>query len=144
MERSTTKLEVLNQDFFANLFSRKDKYQLLSLVADKKVISSAILIFNNDTLTFMLVGRERPKDEYDSYFNLIYGMIQLAIENGCKKVKMGQTAYWVKQCVGSVPEPKTIYFGSTRPGVHWVLRTLKNVIFPETKLNFIHAFKDAR
>ncbi|HEY4324244.1 MAG TPA: peptidogalycan biosysnthesis protein [Mucilaginibacter sp.] len=144
MERSTTKLEVLNENFFADLFSRKDKYQLLNFVTDRKVISSAIVFFENSTLTFMLVGREHPKDEYDSYFNLIYGIIQLAIENDCKKVKMGQTAYWVKQCVGSMPETRTIYFASTRPIVHQVLKTLRNVIFPEAKLNFIHVFKDAR
>lgn len=142
MERSTTKLEVLNRDFFTNLFSRKEQYQLLSLVGDKKVISSAILIFNNDTVTFMLVGREQPKDEYDSYFNLIYGIIQLAIENGSKKVKMGQTAYWVKQCVGSEPETRTIYFASTNPVVHRILKTLRNVIFPEMKLNLVRVFKD--
>jgi predicted N-acyltransferase len=143
MERSTTKLEVLNLDFFANLFSDTDKYQLLSMVAEKKIISSAILVFNNDTLTFMLVGREYAKDKYDSYFNLIYGIIQLAIEDGCKRVKMGQTAYWVKQCIGSEPESRTIYFASTRPMVHRILKALRNVIFPEMKLNLIHVFKNA-
>ena len=74
----------------------------------KKIISSALLVPHGDTLTFMLAGRENEKDEYDSYFNLVYGIIALAIQSGCKKLKLGQTAYWVKQCVGALPEPELI------------------------------------
>lgn len=141
MDRAATKLEILNLDFFQQLFHEQREYKILSLVADGKVISSAILTSKKDVLIFMLVGRKFNKDEYDSYFNLVYGIIQVAIEQGYKKIKMGQTAYWVKHCVGCKPETRTIYFASRRPFVHWVLKTLKNVVFPEVKLDSGPVFK---
>ncbi|MEO6220158.1 MAG: peptidogalycan biosysnthesis protein, partial [Ginsengibacter sp.] len=96
MERTPTKLETLNYEFFKNIFQQKDTYELLNLVIKGKIISSAILIQKEEALNFMLVGREFAKDEYDSYFNLIYGIIALGIERKCNKIKLGQTAYWVK------------------------------------------------
>ena len=130
MERTATKLETLSSDFFTNLFLQKEGYKLLNLVVKGKIISSAVLILSDDTITFMLAGRKNARDEYDSYFNLVYGIIALAIQSGCKKIKLGQTAYWVKQCVGAIPEQELIYFASRRPVMHWILKSLRNVIFP--------------
>ena len=142
MERTPTKLETLNQEFFRNLFRQKDEYELLSLVVGGKIISSAILIHKDDVLNFMLVGREHAQDEFDSYFNLVYGIIELAIEKQCKKIKLGQTAYWVKQCVGANPHSEYIYFASRNKIMHRILKLLRNVIFPEMKLQAVNVFRD--
>lgn len=141
MERTKTKLETLNEDFFTELFKDTSHYQLLSLVERGNILSSALLVPHGDTLTFMLSGRENDKDEYDSYFNLVYGIVALAIQSGCKKLKLGQTAYWVKQCVGGLPEQELIYFASRRPVIHWILKSLRNVIFPELKVKAVEIFR---
>jgi predicted N-acyltransferase len=141
MKRTPTKLETLNAAFFEKLFLQKADYKLLNLVVKGKIISSAVLIFENDALIFMLVGRENEKDEYDSYFNLVYGIIALAIQSGSRKLKMGQTAYWVKQCAGALPETERIYFASRRPFVHGILKLLRHVIFPELKLKPVDVFR---
>ncbi len=140
MERTSTKLEILNLSFFKNIFQQTNKYKILSLVVKGEVISSAVLIFTGDTLIFMLAGREHGKDKYDSYFNLVYGIIALAMQEGCREIKMGQTSYWVKQCVGAKAEPEFIYFASRRPLLHQVLKSLRHVIFPELKLKPVHVF----
>nr|WP_294903130.1 GNAT family N-acetyltransferase [uncultured Lacibacter sp.] len=143
MDRTATKLEVLNYAFFRNIFQQQNEYKILSLVVKGEVISAAVLIFTEDTLIFMLAGREHEKDKYDSYFNLIYGIIALAIERGCREIKMGQTSYWVKQCVGAMAEPELIYFASRRPVIHWVLKHMRHIIFPATKLKEIDIFRKA-
>jgi predicted N-acyltransferase len=140
MERTKTKLETLNEDFFTELFKDASHYQLLSLVERGNILSSALLVPHGDTLTFMLSGRENDKDEYDSYFNLVYGIVALAIQCGCKKLKLGQTAYWVKQCVGGLPEQELIYFASRRPVIHRILKSLRNVIFPELTVKTVEIF----
>lgn len=140
MERTATKLEILNLSFFKNIFQQHNAYKILSLVVKGEIISSAVLIFTADTLIFMLAGREHGKDKYDSYFNLVYGIIALAIETGCREIKMGQTSYWVKQCVGAKAEPELIYFASRRPLLHQVLKSLRHVIFPVLKLKPVHVF----
>jgi hypothetical protein len=141
MERTPTKLETLNQAFFENLFLQQEDYRILKLVVKGKIISAAVLVFSGDTLTFMLVGRENEKDEYDSYFNLVYGIIALAIREGFKIIKLGQTAYWVKQCVGGEPENEYIWFSSSSKCWHWILRKGKKIVFPETRLKKVNAFK---
>jgi len=142
MERTKTKLETLNQAFFEELFKEKRHYQLLSLVDRGDILSSAILVTHGETLTFMLVGRENEKDEYNSYFNLIYGIIALAIEKKYKKIKLGQTSYWVKQSIGGAAEDQYIYFACTGKIRHRILKSLNQLIFPPTKLNSVRAFKE--
>lgn len=141
MSRTKTKLETLNEAFFVELFKDDEHYQLLSLVDNGKIISSALLVPHGDTLTFMLVGREDEKDKYDSYFNLVYGIIAYAIEKKFKKLKLGQTAYWVKQSVGGIPENQLIYFACTGSIRHFILKSLNKLIFPEIKIKPVQVFK---
>jgi hypothetical protein len=142
MERTKTKLETLNHDFFKELFKDNRHYQLLSLVQQGNILSTALLVPHGDTLTFMLVGRVNEKDEFDSYFNLVYGIIAYAIGRKFKKIKLGQTAYWVKQSVGGEPENQYIYFASTGKFRHWVLKMLNRLVFPQVTLQSIKVFKE--
>ena len=102
------------------------------------------MVPHGDTLTFMLVGREDEKDKYDSYFNLVYGIIAYAIERKFKKLKLGQTAYWVKQSVGGIPENQLIYFACTGSIRHFILKSLTKLIFPEIKIKPVQVFKKER
>ena len=143
MGRTKTKLETLNEDFFKELFNDdRQQYELLSLVKKGKIISSALLVTHGDTLTFILVARANEKDKYDSYFNLVYGIIAYAIEQKFTKVKLGQTAYWIKQSVGGIPENQYLYFACTGKLRNFILKKLNRLIFPEMKLKSINVFKD--
>lgn len=141
MERTKTKLETLNMAFFEELFKDKEHFQFLSLVERGNIISSALLVDQGDTLTFMLAGRENEKDEYDSYFNLVSGIIAYAIDNKFKKIKLGQTAYWVKQSIGGVAENQYVYFACTEKLRHWILKSLNSQIFPPIRLKSVKIFK---
>jgi predicted N-acyltransferase len=142
MERTPTKLETLNQEFFKRLFQQEETYEVLSLMAKGQTIGSALLVHQGDVLNFMLVGRECAQDDYDSYFNMVYGIVELAIERRCKTIKLGQTAYWVKQCVGGTPKPEYIYFASRVKVLHILLKALRKVIFPELKLQSLQVFHE--
>jgi predicted N-acyltransferase len=141
MGRTPTKLETLNQAFFENLLKENHDLKVLSIIAGGKTISSGILVKQGDSLTFMLAGRENEKDAYDSYFNLVYGIIAYAIGSGCSNLKLGQTAYWVKQSIGAVPENEYLYFASTNKFWHALISKFRNVFFPPTVLKEIHVFK---
>ena len=143
MSRASTKMETLNLSFFKNLFRQKGNCKMLHLMAAGKILSTAVLVFTGDTLTFMLSARENQKDEYDSYFNLVYGIIALAIQWGCQKIKMGQTAYHLKQCVGAIPEEEFIFFACRRPLLHRLLKSLRHTIFPQMKLTTMNVFRTA-
>ena len=57
-------------------------------------------------MTFLLVGLDYSKNkEYDTYFNIVYRIISLAIEKKCKVLEMGQTSYYLKgRCGGYCEE----------------------------------------
>jgi predicted N-acyltransferase len=144
MGRTPTKLETLNLAFFENLYACfSDELEILTVQQNERIIGAALLVSKEDEMTFMLIGREDAKDDIDSYFNLVYGIIQLAIERGIKKVNMGQTAYWVKQRVGARPEPVYIYFKSRKPIINFLLTRMNRLLFPELKFAAIKVFNQS-
>lgn len=141
MDRTPTKLETLNLPFFKGLrHDYQTKMEVLTIQQHGKILSAGMVIQHEDELTFMLVGRKNPKDNAHSYFNLVYGIIELAISRGLRRVHLGQTAYWVKQRVGGRPVDVYIYFKSRKPLVNWMLTKLKNAIFPKLDLNNVSVF----
>ena len=79
---------------------------LVSLVYKENVLGSALIFKHGDVMTFLLVGLDYSKNkEYDTYFNIVYRIISLAIEKKCKVLEMGQTSYYLKgRCGGYCEE----------------------------------------
>jgi predicted N-acyltransferase len=143
MARTPTKLETLNLAFFENFYEQFGGIlQVLTVQYRGKILSAALLLNVQDELTFILLGRENDKDPYDSYFNLVYGIVQLGIQQKVSTIKMGQTAYWVKQRVGALPEPVYIYFKSRRSLINLLLKKFNRLIFPELNLAPIRIFNE--
>lgn len=141
MDRTPTKLETLNLAFFENLYERfAEKLEILTVQVNNTIISAALIIPLEDELTFMLVGHQSEKDEYDSYYNLVYGIIQLGIQRNVKKINLGQTAYWVKLRLGAVAEPVFLYVKWRKPFINMLLTRFNKLIFPELKLSSVRVF----
>jgi predicted N-acyltransferase len=141
MDRAKVKLETLNRAFFEHLYANMD-VRVLAMIKGEQILGAAILIVDGTTMTFLLVGLDYTKrDEYEIYFNLVYGIISLAIEWGCTKLNLGQTSYWLKQRIGGVCIPEYLYFKANHHLVHSCLRTLRSVIFPETALPVPRVFR---
>jgi predicted N-acyltransferase len=136
MDRAEVKLETLNQAFFDNLYTNmKEDWDLLALVKGEEVLGAALLSTSNKIMTFVLVGLDYAKrDEYDVYFNLVYGIIDLAIQRGCRELNLGQTSYWLKQRIGGICIPEYLYFKARSRPVHFCISSLRMVLFPAVKL----------
>ena len=131
MARAGTRLEVLTPEFFRSLYENMgNDLQVFILKKDETIYSAALLLQNEQSLTFLLVGRENECDEYDSYFNLIYGILALAIKKGILEIKLGQTAYWVKQRIGGIAEDEYFFFHARTPILHALLIRFSGFIFP--------------
>ena len=142
MKRASSKLETLNSTFFELFFDRyKGKFDLIQVKDGEKILSSAILIRAGDTLHFMLIGLPQYRnDKFDPYFNLLYAIVQFAINNKISKIRLGQTAYWVKQQIGGTASNVFLFYHCRKKPVHFLLKNLKHLIFPETKLKSINVF----
>jgi hypothetical protein len=146
MSRAQARLEVLPLEFFSLLFaSATDDLQILSVTDEGKVVSAALICFQDNSCYFLLVGQLAARnDRIDPYFNLVHGVIELAIKRGSKKLMLGQTAYWTKQRVGATPSARNFYFKSTNPLIHQLVRAFKDVLFPGVSLPQITVFKSHR
>jgi predicted N-acyltransferase len=143
MHESKNKLEVLNKEFFENFFSMMSrKIELLSLKHKDEILGTAIISQDEDKMTFVLIGFEHQNvKDYDTYFNIVYGIIYLAINRGCTLLNMGQTSYYFKQRCGAVPSELFFYIKSDKKSVHLMLKIFRNIIFPAVILPSHHVFK---
>ena len=144
MERAKSKLETLNMAFFELFFDRyQGKFDLLQVKNGEEVLSSGILLKEGDVLHFMLIGLPQFKNEkYDPYFNLLYAIVQFAINNGCRKIKLGQTAYWVKQQIGGTPRNVFLYYFCRKKIIHFLLKRLNLIVFPQTIIKPVNVFNN--
>jgi predicted N-acyltransferase len=142
MEHAGVQLEILNQSFFEHLFIKMhDHIEILVFQRGSEVLGAALLCPVGKTLTFLLVGLDYSKrDDYDVYFNLIYGIIKIALERGCSELNLGQTSYYIKQRIGGTCIPAYFYLKSLSPPVHSCLKILRKFLFPELNLPIHNVF----
>ena len=144
MKRAKNKMEILNKDFFENVFEHlKSNCKLIQLIYNKDVLGSAIIFQKSDVMTFVLVGLNYSRNkEYDVYFNIVYRIIALAIENKCRVLEMGQTSYYFKQRCGGNCEEMFFYIKAQNKIFNYLLSVFKPLLFPTIKLNELHVFHD--
>jgi predicted N-acyltransferase len=142
MERASSKLETFNLDFFRHFFKSHNDSLVFIAIADRTTIHGlAVLVSHGDNLTFSLIGKSAEKDEYDTYFNIITGIVKYAIDQKYTTLNMGQTSYYPKTRMGALDENEFIYFKSKNRFVHLLLRILNPIVFPKTKLQKLEVFK---
>lgn len=143
MQRAETKLELLNIDFFQEFYRRMTAdMTLIALVKGEEILGAALLTAAEKQLTFALVGKEKARDAaFDTYFNLIHGIIDYGIQNGYSVIQLGQTSYAAKMRFGGTPVEQYLYFRSRRKLVHAILKRFNPALFPATQLIPIQPFK---
>jgi predicted N-acyltransferase len=143
MERAKTKLEVLNLSFFEHCFEKlREDMTLVTVEKGAEVLSVGLLFHHAPYLTFALVGNKYEKyPEVDPYFNLIHAMIALAIKENIQQLKLGQTAYWVKQRLGGQPSGRILFFKAKNRFTHFILKAMRKILFPNTQIPSFHVFK---
>lgn len=144
MNHTVVKLEVLNAAFFDLLFSElHDDIRLLVITKDSEALAVAILCEYHKQLTFMFVGFDYSRrDEYALYLNILNEIVRHGIERRCRVIDLGQTSYWLKQRIGGEAERMFFFLRAENPAVHFVLKTLRKIIFPATKLPNPRVFRD--
>ena len=143
MERAVARMEILNAEFFSQLNQNlSNELITVSIVYNNLNIGAALLAERGDTLHFLLVGLDYSyRDKFDVYFNLIYAIIDLAIQNGYSNIDMGQTSYQPKIRVGGECTPVYFYLKIERYIPNLILKNLRNLIFPMVvpkKYNVFH------
>jgi len=143
MARAETKLEMLNEAFFERLWIELGSdLQILAAVDRGEVLGAALFLKTGTTLNFMLAGLPAtPQTPRDVYFNLLYAIVDQAIRQGCRRLNLGQTAYWGKQQIGGEAEEEFLFFKAANRSLHALLRALRRILFPRLRLQSPRIFK---
>jgi hypothetical protein len=144
MDHAEIKLETLNEAFFENFYKNMNQdMEVLAVARGEKILAAAIVTVYQSIMTFLLAGLDYSNlNENDIYFNLLYGIVSRAIQRGCTRLDLGQTPYWLKQCIGGQETPVSFYIRGERWYLHRLLKTFQFVLFPELKLQPIHVFRE--
>ncbi|MDH4156898.1 MAG: GNAT family N-acetyltransferase [candidate division Zixibacteria bacterium] len=145
MRRATVKLEVLNRCFFEQLTTFMPNDLVLLYVEDKGNIQGTALLGRSESnLNFLLAGIDyEHRDQYQTYFNLLNGIIAYGIEHGFGSIDLGQTTYQAKQRLGGKVEPVYFYLRCLSPVIHLLVRCFNQVLFPATRLQRWHVFRES-
>jgi len=144
MDHAEIKLETLNEAFFEKFYKNMNQdMEVLAVVRGEQILAAAIVTVYHNVMTFLLAGLDYSKlKENDIYFNLLYGIVSRAIQRGCTRLDLGQTPYWLKQCIGGQETPVYFYIRAERSILQLLLKTFQSLLFPELKLQPLRVFRE--
>ena len=136
MKRSTTKLEILNLAFFERTaMHMTDDLVFIGLEDENNIQGAALLGKNGNWLNFLLVGfNYECRDRYQTYFNLLNGIIAYGIKKGYKLIDLGQTTYDIKSRLGGESEEMYFCLKPLSTVTRFILRFLSKLLFPKTHI----------
>jgi hypothetical protein len=107
MSKTKTKLEVLSKDFFINL---PEKFVLTSYYSNDKLLAWHITYSKSSIFSFLFGGMDYElRDEFDSYYNNLLGVVRAGIEGGFDLINLGQTAENAKARIGAMLVEKKMF-----------------------------------
>jgi len=122
--KSQYKLEKLSADFFqkakATIFEFKREEQSIAFV--QYTIYDKELIFLFGGLNYKL------NKEYDLYQNMLLHIVNIAIENKCTSLNLGQTAEEMKCKLGAYQQSKYLYVQHSNKIINYIAAKLINVL----------------
>ncbi|MBF0432237.1 MAG: GNAT family N-acetyltransferase [Fibrobacteria bacterium] len=117
-QKSKAKLEQLSLDFF-----QKFPAQITVFKKEKKPLGFVQYIIHDSQCIFMFGGMDYVQNKkHDTYLNMLLYLVEVAINNGCTSINLGQTAEGVKQKLGCTLRPKYMYVRHSNPIIHTLFK----------------------
>lgn len=142
LKKSEGKLETLTKDFFTNL---PEAFQLARFYKEGKLIGWHITVFHQDTQYFFLGGIEyRYNGRYETYFNMLYDIIEQGIVKKAARTDLGQTAEEPKLRMGGAIIPKYMAVWHSSTLVNSLLKLAKGLLEYRQEFQQHHVFKGVK
>lgn len=148
MKHTKEKLETLEFDFFKNL---PGCFQLTSYYDKAQLICWHITCTDQEKLFFFFGGHcYKLLDDYQSYFNNLFGIVRKFVKEGYEKLDLGQTAEIAKMKTGAQMEPRAMFLYHHNSIIRLLLRCFKSFmtyhppkleVHPFRKIQIVHRTK---
>lgn len=133
---------ILPEHHFYNLKQQLgDNFKVFGYYLNNTLIGFYTLILNNENLETYFLGYD-SEHQYNNqaYLNMLYDMLDFAIENGFRSVIYARTAMEIKSSVGAKAMPMTMYIKHTNGFANTLLRAIFNFMKPNQKWEERHPF----
>jgi hypothetical protein len=130
LERSDFKLENPDISYLESLHSRFPEHFILKgIFKENQLLGFYSVYKENNCLVACFVGMNKSLlKEHDLYLNILYKLLELAIELKVHKLHYGRTAMEIKSSVGAKPEKMFLYVKHVYPVrnllVHFTVKIL--------------------
>ena len=134
---------VLPEYHFYSLKKELDQnFKIFGYFIENKLIGFYTLILNNDVLETYFLGYD-TEHQYQNqlYLNMLYDMLNFAIENNLSTIVYARTAMEIKSSVGAKPLDMVMYMKHTNRLFNELLKGVFNFMKPNQKWEERHPFK---
>ncbi|MDO8365673.1 MAG: GNAT family N-acetyltransferase [Saprospiraceae bacterium] len=134
----------LNEHYLAALDRDLDEhFQMFAYYLEGKLVAFYTTIRNHDELEAHFLGYEKALNhDYQLYLNILYDIVKLGLEGGCKRVIFARTALEIKSSVGAVAQDLLCYLRHQHPVVNKFAPTILDYLKPVEQWQPRHPFKE--
>ena len=134
----------LHPNYFLSLKKNLgDKFQLIGLFLEGKLVAFFTCIFNGTELEAHFLGLDHEINrEYQVYLNILYSIIDMGIYHRMQSINFARTALEIKSSVGAVPCELNIYLRHRNRLSGSVLKFVFEKLTPEEEWQPRSPFKD--
>jgi DNA polymerase III psi subunit len=134
---------VLPENHFLNLkIQLKENFKIFGYYLNNELIGFYTLIINNSILETYFLGYDK-EHQYSNqlYLNMLYDMIDFAIENKQTSIVYARTAMEIKSSVGAKPKEMIMHIKHTNKIANSILKKVFNLMKPPQQWEERHPFK---
>ncbi len=141
---SEFQLEKLSLNFFKDIIANKNlSTKLILIKKDDLLLGHVSIIEKNESFVPLFLGYDKALNkDYDVYFNLVYKILEVAIEEKKKYIKFGQTADYFKQKMGCYSTSVWWYIYISSPFLRPFTRYIFAKLFPPIEDYKFELFKN--
>ena len=142
LKRSRGKLETLSCEFFRNL---PEEFNLTAYYHAQFLLGWAITLKNKRILYFFLGGINYQLNKiYNTYFNILSGIVKEGIQNKVSIIDLGQTAEIPKTRLGGTVKEMYMLGNHSNRFLNGFLRAGRHLLEYKRSIPATHVFKEAR
>jgi len=121
-----------------------DGFKVFGYYLDDELVGFYTLILNKSVLeTYFLGYNSTYQQAYQLYLNMLYSMLNFAIDNSFKQIVYARTAMEIKSSVGAKPKTMSIYLKHTNGFANVILSQVFKFMNPSQNWQERHPFKDS-
>ena len=120
----------------------KDRFRVFAYYDEEQLVGFFSLLLNDKTLeTYFLGYDEGHQYPNQLYLNMLYDMLDFAIQNKFGTVVYARTAMAIKSSVGAQAKDMVVYMKHTNPVLNGIFRLIFQIVNPKQNWVERHPFK---